>query len=203
MLSVYRPRRQPVLRFDSKDSRGGMARHAAARLQPAAPYASWRGLGWARSAGLVVFQTRGFFCRRHYRRHYRRSRNVAEPCATLQIQSCGSNGSLMWRWDRNVRKPPAAITWGPTHRGMVMDGCVARGWWFPRPAVFPVAGNIAGLGTSPSPGYALNRAAGASATCCASLANVIFRAAPSRFRAATVRSCQIIKKHPFFHRVTY
>jgi hypothetical protein len=31
-----------------------------------------------RSAGLVVFQTRGFT----RRRQYRRSRNVAEPCAT-------------------------------------------------------------------------------------------------------------------------
>jgi len=35
-------------------------------------------LGWVHSAGLVVFQTRGFSCCWQYRR----SRNVAEPCAT-------------------------------------------------------------------------------------------------------------------------
>jgi hypothetical protein len=51
-----------------QDSRGGMARHAAARCSPPRPYASWRGLGWVRSAGLVVFQTRGFSCRWQYRR---------------------------------------------------------------------------------------------------------------------------------------
>jgi len=46
------------------------------------PCASWRGLGWVRSAGLVVFQTRGFFCRWLHPRKNRRSQNVAEPCAT-------------------------------------------------------------------------------------------------------------------------
>ena len=45
--------------------------------------------------------------------------------------------------------------------------CVARGWWFSRPAAFPVAGNTAGLGTSPSPALRLkSNFAGQTAALC-------------------------------------